>query len=344
MKFSDLPITEKQRNEIIEQTAEAVLVFNNEGYLVYGNDSGCAMLDAQLVKCEEEAKNRYSCPLLADKRNKSFVRFIKNQLKEASFVPEVVQFTTNTGKRNLEARVMPLKENGVSQGILVMLANVTDAYTLRRHEKDSAVTFIGLITVICAYLFTWSLFEFTLDKHLSTVTYTHMIEGISFLLFIYILIFTSLKPRDVGLFVRPRTFLKTLWMVIPGGILVCGILILANYLMRLMGHPIKEYFIGGSLAGMQSYVFTAILQEFLSRGVIQTTVRSLMKIRFQKFWGVFMSSLLFSLMHLPFGFPFMIGAFLLGIILGIIFEKTENIWGCALLHWGVGYLAMAMFF
>jgi membrane protease YdiL (CAAX protease family) len=49
-------------------------------------------------------------------------------------------------------------------------------------------------------------------------------------------------------------------------------------------------------------------------------------------------------MHLPFGFYFMAGAFLLSIALGIIFERQRDIWGCTILHWGCGYLAMCLFF
>lgn len=69
-----------------------------------------------------------------------------------------------------------------------------------------------------------------------------------------------------------------------------------------------------------------------------------MQVKYQKFFSIFLTSLLFSLMHLPFDFPFMAAAFLLSITLGIVYEKQGNIWGCAFLHWSCGYLAMAMFF
>ena len=54
--------------------------------------------------------------------------------------------------------------------------------------------------------------------------------------------------------------------------------------------------------GAYIYLFTAFFQEFLARGVIQTSVKSLMKVKYQKQISIFLTSLLFSLMHLPFGF------------------------------------------
>ena len=124
----------------------------------------------------------------------------------------------------------------------------------------------------------------------------------------------------------------------------CIVMVMINVILRFSGHPIKPYFIGGSFQGAYTYIFTAILQEFLSRGVIQTSVKALMQVKYQKFFSIFLTSLLFSLMHLPFDFPFMAAAFLLSITLGIVYEKQGNIWGCAFLHWSCGYLAMAMFF
>ena len=171
-----------------------------------------------------------------------------------------------------------------------------------------------------------------------------VIEGIAFLLFLEIIFFTSLSLRDIGIIPWPSKILKSIKPTFFIAAVTCLVLLAINLILRLSGHPVKPYFIGGSWQGAYTYIFTAIIQEFLSRGVIQTSVKSLMQVKYQKFFSIFLTSLLFALMHLPFGFPFMMGAFLLSIALGIVFEKQQHIWGCAFLHWSCGYLAMAMFF
>ena len=138
--------------------------------------------------------------------------------------------------------------------------------------------------------------------------------------------------------------LKNIKQTLLVAVISCGVLAIIKEILLLTGFPVKQYFIGGSPRGAYVYLFSAFLQEFLARGVIQTSVKHLMHIRFQTISSIILTSLLFMLMHLPFGFIFMMGAFLLSIALGIIYEQQKSIWGCAFLHWSVGYLAMCLFF
>jgi len=171
-----------------------------------------------------------------------------------------------------------------------------------------------------------------------------MIEGITFFLFLEILLFTSLKLKDVALVPNRARIKKNILTTFMVGVAGFGILLIIRVLVIKYGLPGKSYFIGGSKAGIERYFFTAVLQEFLSRGVMQTSVKYLLQIRFQKPIAIIVTSLLFAIMHLPYGFPFMVGAFALSVALGILYEYQEDMWGCALLHWLLGYLAMALFF
>ena len=253
----------------------------------------------------------------------------------------LVSYDNGSEKKILNLRISRIRQGS---GIMLLAEDVTSTHMLRQHEKDCALIFAGLIICICVYLSAWSLINFTLGIHLKTSVYTMVIEGIAFLLFLEVIFFTSLTFSDIGIFVRPSKLLKSFISSLPLAAGACIVMVMINVILRFSGHPIKPYFIGGSFQGAYTYIFTAILQEFLSRGVIQTSVKALMQVKYQKFFSIFLTSLLFSLMHLPFDFPFMAAAFLLSITLGIVYEKQGNIWGCAFLHWSCGYLAMAMFF
>ena len=171
-----------------------------------------------------------------------------------------------------------------------------------------------------------------------------MIEGMTFLLFLEILFCTSLSMKDIGLIPNFARIKKNLFETIVIAVAVCLSLIILKLALSLLGYQIKAYFIGGSREGAYKYIFTAFIQEFLARGVIQTSVNSLMKVKYQKQFGVFLTSLLFALMHLPFGFIFLVSAFFLSLILGYLYERHGDLWGCAILHWSCGYLAMCLFF
>jgi membrane protease YdiL (CAAX protease family) len=230
------------------------------------------------------------------------------------------------------------------QGMLILIEDVTDSRLLKQHDHDCAYIFAGLICCISLYLATWSLCRFTLHIPLGTKHYTLMIEVITFLLFLEIAFFTSFSLREIGLIPHISRLRQNCIETLSTGVIACVVILLTKVVLNLIGIKIKGYFIGGSLHGAYIYIFTAFAQEFLARGVIQTSVKSLLHIKYQKQLGILLTSLLFSLMHLPFGFYFMAGAFLLSIALGIIFERQRDIWGCTILHWGCGYLAMCLFF
>lgn len=164
------------------------------------------------------------------------------------------------------------------------------------------------------------------------------------MLFLEILFLTSMSMRDIGLIPKLATIKKNTIETLLIAAISCSVLVLIKVVLTLFGFPVKERFFGGSLHGAYTYLFTALFQEFLSRGVIQTCVKNLMKVKYQKQFGILLTSLLFALMHLPFGFVFMMGALLLSLALGYLFERHGNLWGCAFLHWSCGYVAMALFF
>ncbi len=327
---------------IFENMSDGVFIINANREISYANPSA-----ERIFACEEDYLNNkpIASAILTNRKNRSFNKLMINILRSArQSDSSVVTYHNGKEKKVLNIRINKQVNDKDEETILVMMEDITANHNLKRYERDCAIIFAALITCICVYLSVWCLFEFTLHLHLDTSIYTFMIEGIAFLLFLQILLFTSMTPGDIGIFVRPKRLFHTFRQVLPIGLAVCALLILINVLLRSNGIYVKPYFIGGSLYGAYTYIFTAILQEFLSRGVIQTCVKALMKIKGQRFLTIMLSSLLFALMHLPFGFPFMAGSFLLSVILGIIYEKQENIWGCAFLHWACGYIAMALFF
>lgn len=327
---------------IFENMSDGVFIINASQEISYVNPAAeriFGMSDNDLLQ------KKVAATILNNRKNRSFNRLLQNALRSAKQSDtSVVTYYSSTGKKTLTIRISRQENDAGEESLLVMMEDITVNQNLKRHERDCAIIFAGLITCICVYLCVWCLLEFTLNIHLGTSVYTLMIEGIAFLLFLQILIFTSMTPGDIGIFVRPKRLFQTFRQVLPVGLAVCAIMLVANWLLRLNGIYIKPYFIGGSLHGAYTYIFTAILQEFLSRGVIQTCVKSLMRIKGQRFFTIMLTSLLFALMHLPFGFPFMMGALALSVALGIFYEKQENIWGCAFLHWSCGYIAMALFF
>lgn len=354
-------LTITQKEEIFSNMSDGILTVNEQGMITYANKAASEILELDADSLTEHSLEE---TILSNKKNKDFNRaFLACLKKNQPFTKHTLSYQTGESTKHLKIKVTMLndgntastvesrgflskkkKEEPLYHGMMILIEDMTDSVNLRQHERDCALLFAGIVMCITLYLSAWSLLEFTLHLSLRTSAYTMMIEGMTLILFLEILFFTSLSLKDVGLIPRRNKILANTKQTLFIGVIACGVLLLAKVVALAAGLPVKQRFLGGSIDGATSYLFTALLQEFLARGVIQTSVKNLMRVKQQIPVSIFLTSLLFTLMHLPFGFPFMTGAFLLSIALGILYEKQSTIWGCFLLHWGVGYLAMCLFF
>ena len=361
---------------IYEDIREAVIFTDEDGYIMYCNRAAIEIfgMENDAGDGEDEAVGKSLLSFINAKKNKQLEKYLVNAYEYFGYRTEKRKgfrgFGSKSKEDNQAVKIFDelsyeIRNEGVGfagdngvyllnlcfrkiendeyRGLTMIAENVSHKKKLRQTQRDSSVTFTAIISCITLYLFFWSLTEFTLDIHLENDIYTKIIEGIAFFMFICIIAFTSLSFGDMGIFVRPDKLIKSILKVIP--VIGAALLIMAgiNYISRMCGYEFKEKFMGGSLDGFINYFGVCVLQEFLARGVIQTSVGNLISFKWQKFSKVIIASMIFSLMHLPFGFVFMMCSFAMGIGLGIVYEKQNTIWGCVLIHWLVGYVAMAMF-
>lgn len=350
MEFlTDSIFTSEQKNMIFENMSDGILMINENSEVTYLN-SACARI--LHVSADEVTGCSFPETFLQNRKNRAFNRLFfdtleKGQVEEKTIVTyqigdSVKHFSIDISLIQQENTALRRKEP--FQGMLVLIEDVSDSCRLKQHEHDCAYIFAGLIICISLSLSIWSLLRYSLHIHLATAYYSRMIEGITFALFLEMTLLTSFSLREIGLIPNFPRLKQNCIESFATGAFVCAATLLSKVVLTLCGIKIKGYFIGGSFHGAATYIFTSLIQEFLARGVIQTSVKSLMQVKYQKQFGILLTSLLFSLMHLPFGFYFMLGAFLLSLVLGAIYERQKDIWGCVLLHWGCGYLAMCLFF
>jgi len=342
------PLSSYQNERIFENMSDGIMTISQNGSITYMN-SACEQIFGTTFADLENSS--FEDAFLGNKKNKAFNKlFLASLRKNVILEKTTVKYEQNGEIKYLAVDISLIHEKETIDaehdfpGMLVLFDDLTSKYRLKQHEHDFAYIFAGLIFCISIYLSVWSLLRFTLKLPLKTSFYTMMIEGMAFILFLEIIFLTSLSLKEIGLIPNFSRIKKNILETFCIALTVCAALLLSKSILTLIGIQIKNYFIGGSAEGAYSYLFTAFIQEFLARGVIQTSVKSLMRVKYQKQFGILLTSLLFALMHLPFGFVFMVGAFSLSIILGYLYERQKDLWGCAFLHWSCGYLAMCLFF
>lgn len=341
-------LTSEQKDMIFENMSDGIMTIDKDGNITYYN-SACKKIfniDTDIIG-ESFADN-----FMTNRKNRAFNKFFSNRFDNREISErKTLKYISDNKVHYFDINVSLVKkeedietDDDTFNGMLILIEDITDRISLRHHEHDCAYIFAGLIICITIYLTMWCLLKFTLNIYLKTSTYTKIIEGISFILFLEIIFFTRFSLKDIGLIPNFKRWKKNLIETLITGSITCALLLLSKLILSWCGYQIKAYYIGGSTHGAYVYIFTAFIQEFLARGVMQTSVKSIMKVKYQKFFSILLTSMLFSLMHMPFGFYFMIGAFLLSLALSYIYERQQDIWGCAILHWACGYLAMCLFF
>ena len=338
-------VTKTQKQTIFENMSDGIITVTADGLINYVNSAATQIFD---LSEESLVGQSFAETLLSSRKNKAFNRLFKKcSKKNCPSSKETVTYTTPEGQKHLRITISLVKQSTGADseyGMLILVEDISDAENLKQHERDCALLFAGIVICITLYLSAWSLIRFTLHIPLKASFYTLMIEAMTLILFLEIIFFTSFSLKDVGLIPRRKNILSNIKQTATICLFAIAVLLVAKLFLRVLGAPVKQNFMGGSVHGAVTYLFTALLQEFLARGVIQTSVKNLMRVIHQIPVSIFLTSMLFTLMHLPYGFIFMMGAFLLSIALGILFEQQKTIWGCFFLHWSIGYLAMCLFF
>lgn len=204
--------------------------------------------------------------------------------------------------------------------------------------KDSSKTFSAFLFAYCCWMVVYALWQY-LGQPVSTDVMTHGVEVLGFLMFFYVLISTSLTWKDLGI----KT--ETPWKTARTGLIiaVCAVafMCIAKAVIRIFAPNAfgPEYpFFDIRAFGVRQiiYVFTAGVQEFLARSVIQGNLRRIMVGRHVGAAAIVISSLSFATLHIHLGLMFMLGAALLAGLEGILYEKQQSIYGVWIVHWCFG--------
>ena len=176
---------------------------------------------------------------------------------------------------------------------------------------------------------------------------THGVEVLGFLMFFYILWRTSLSWKDLGIQSdRPgKTVGAGLLIAVCAVALMCA----AKAVIRLFspGALSPEYpFFDIRAFGVRQivYIFTAGVQEFLARSVIQGNLRRIMVGRHVGAAAIVISSLSFATLHIHLGLVFMLGEAVLAGLEGILYEKQRSIYGVWIVHWVFGVTGTLLHF
>lgn len=199
---------------------------------------------------------------------------------------------------------------------------------LNRRKAEATFCFSVFLAVTTTWVLLVALWE-KIGRPIAPSTLTYGVEIIAVIMFIITQVKTRLRWDDLGLsFKNMKTTMLRAGIV---SAIMIVLMIAAKLLMKQPGEPLIDWSQYNFM-----YPLTSILQEFLARGFLLTSLMYIYDTKHKKHMAVILSSLLFTTLHLYYGFVYMVGAGLLSVVLGYIYLKDKNIWGVSLVHFVFG--------
>lgn len=332
------------RQRIIRDMDDCVLVLDMQGKILYLNEKGREILggNQNLKGCSYAAAflDKYT-----EKENDAFHQFVLDAIYEKDNVHhgEASYKASDGAIRYFNIRSSFLRsEDGLKKiGVVLLFSDITEIELLNRRRRESSVIFATFMTCICLYLFLWSFLRHMGIEPPSWIM-NIMVEVIAGIMLVIIWKTTSFSIRDAGFRIKDAkaTFVPDILITLAG----CVVLILGKIiLLRAVpgffpkGAPFWDWSVG-TFADIV-YPFTVILQEFLARGVMQESLKRIFTGKYSGAMSIAISALIFGVLHIAYGFPFMIASSLLLGVLGTLYYKQGNIWGLCIIHYVLGEAA-----
>lgn len=323
---------------VLRDMSDAVLVLDSKGGIVYVNRPASRMLEVNEGFREENVR----FPLLSESAyNDSFNEAILDALydKEKTTVKKV-PYMAPSGKKYIVLLSSSYLQEPDSKDVqlVITINDMTVAEEMTRKYHDSSNTFSTFLCGFGVWILICALWEF-LGRPISADYLTHGVEILGLLMLVFILRLTSLTWRDLGVTTHePAKTLRTALIVAACSFgLLCAIKAVARMIDPMSFEP-NAPFLDLRRFGLRQvlYIFTAGIQEFLARSVMQGNLKRILAVKHAGAMSIVLSSLIFAALHIHLGFLFMVGAAILAGLEGILYEKQQNIFGVWLVHWVFG--------
>lgn len=334
---------------ILRDIDDGVLALDLRGQIIYMN-SQCK----RALGIEEEAVGRSYADFIVERdpagNNDEFHQLVIDAVYQKDKTHKgIVVFTDSKGnKRFLKVTSSFLKSESADEntGVVLVISDVTETEILRQKRRQATVVFSCVVVCVSLYILLVSALEY-LGLEVSTKILTQVINLMVFVVAIILYKTTDYSPSELGLkLYRPKyTFVSS--AVISVGMV--GVLVLLKLVLLKLtpdffmeGAPFWNWDIG--VYSWVSYIFTCVIQEFLARSMIYSSIRKMFDGKGAMLWALFLSSLLFGAVHIAHGFMYMFTSIILLGSLGGLYEKHRSIWGVTLIHYVLGQTACCLGF
>lgn len=323
---------------ILKDIYSMVLVLDSKGRIQYINEPASIKLE---IPNSIEPRDVHFIKNIENEYNDRFREYILEAIyRKDKRHQGIIKYLAPSGKKHVFRMSSSYLED--YDYINITIEDLTLEYKLAEKVKNASIVFSEFLFMMG----TWVLFcEFwdTIGRPISRDILTIFIEIFGAVVFIVIFRSTHATLEELGITNGNNK------RAVINGILISAVFAVIMFAIKIIGrmidptlfHPEKPFFNFIPLVAL-TYVVTAGVQEFLARCVVQHNLQAIVQGKYKEAIAIVLSSLLFATLHVYYGFAFMMGAALLGVIEGIIYVKQESLISVWIVHYVFGVVGMSL--
>lgn len=324
--------------KVLEKVYSLVLVLDKKGMIHFINEPASEILE---IPSDVEPGKVHFTTNIDEEENDLFCEYILNAIYKKNVEHKGTINFVSPSKKKYVFRISTsyLEEHDF---MVITLDDLTVETNLLDRIRISSFIFSALLFAIG----TWVLFcewWYMMKQPIHPRVLTVIAEFLSAVLFVVIFKSTNLSLKDLGIISNNVRKDINIGLVVSAicVVLIFGLKIVGRMINPDLFHPERPFFYFDSFLAV-TYFFTAGVQEFLARCVAQFNIERILTGRFKVIGAIILSGLLFAVIHIYYGFVFMLCAALLSIFEGFIYAKNKSLISLWIIHYVYGLVGMSL--
>lgn len=325
---------------VTRDITDGLILIDEKGTVVYVNPSAQRILNNPLL----EQGIKYAAFMVKDQKgvNDDFHQYVVDSIHDrVNEHTGLLHYTCPDGTKRVLRVVSSFaydEEKTKTIGIILQFTDVTRLHEVQQKYNDSTILLVALLAMLAIWNFACAVWELA-GRPVPGYVMTMMIEIMGAFGSLLIIKKTSITAADFGLSFKgagKAIFTDAFFTaIVLAGMIIAKLLIIK---MRPGAFGAGEPFFYFRAWGLSEtlYPLTVVVQEFLTRGAVQGSIRRVLPEKYAVPVAIMLSSLFFGALHIYLGVAFMVGAFLLLSVFGIIYQKQKTIWGLCIPHYFLG--------
>lgn len=335
MKISN---TNSLENKILQDIYSSVLVLDSKGMIQYINAHASRLLE---ISDKIEPGTVHFTAKNANSYNDKFCEYILDAIyKKKEKHIGTVKFISPSGKKHAFRISSSYLED--QDYIVITIDDLTLESTLIEKVKNSTYIFSVFLFVMGFWVLFCEFWDMT-GRKIPQDILTIIVEILGILIFIFILVFTHLPLKELGILTNHNK------KDIKEALIISAVCSALMFIIKIVGRkidptlfkPERAFFFFDPIVAL-TYIKTAGVQEFLARCVVQFNLERIIMGKYKEPVAIILSGLLFSTLHIYYGFEFMVCAALLAMIEGVVYAKQKSLISIWIVHYVFGIVGMSL--